>query len=151
MREQEAMYGRTHLSDLPKDAAITSRQLEHGDILIFGSDGVWDNMSPQDMLDLVSKQMMDRHGWETKTDGVQPGPELALLTNEAEETPDDIEGKLQETLAVSIASLAKIYSLDLQRDGPFAKEYQKKYPYDKYHGGKADDITVVVVIVLKES
>ena len=56
---------------------------------------------------------------------------------------------LQTLLAVSITTVAKTASLDSKRDGPFAKEVKKFYPGEDYHGGKVDDICVVVAIVVK--
>src|SRR5206468_3975483 len=41
---QSRTFGGTPLADLPKDANVTNHELRHGDVLIFASDGVWDNL-----------------------------------------------------------------------------------------------------------
>jgi len=57
---------------------------------------------------------------------------------------------LQSALAVGIAGEAKAASVSLRRDGPFAREVQRRYPEEDWRGGKADDICVVVVVVVEE-
>ena len=151
MLQQEAVFGVTRYFELPKDADITSHQLQHGDILIFASDGVWDNLSPEDTLNLTSRQLLRNGGWvETKGQGIEVGEKLGYLTYTPGASSDVSTGKLQETLAVLIAGEAKNASLDTRRDGPFAKEVKRRYPYENYRGGKMDDIVVVVAVVLEE-
>lgn len=151
MLQQEAVFGVTRYSELAKDADTTSHQLQHGDILIFASDGVWDNLSPEDTLDLTSRQLLRNGGWvEAKGQGVEVGEKLGYLTNTPGASSDASTGKLQEMLAVLIAGEAKNASLDTRRDGPFAKEVKRRYPYENYRGGKVDDIVVVVAVVLEE-
>lgn len=58
---------------------------------------------------------------------------------------------LQSLVAASISGEAKIASVDMRRDGPFAKEAQRYYPGDYYRGGKVDDICTIVVIAIDES
>ncbi len=40
--------------------------------------------------------------------------------------------------------------MDTSRDGPFAKEVKKYYPNEAWHGGKVDDICVVVAVVQEQ-
>jgi len=56
---------------------------------------------------------------------------------------------LSAVLASAITQEAKEASLDRKRDGPFAKEVQKRYPGENWTGGKADDICTVVAVVVK--
>lgn len=44
------IFGGEPLSDYPGDASVTSHQLRHGDVLVFATDGVWDNLSPTEVL-----------------------------------------------------------------------------------------------------
>ncbi|KAF2228947.1 protein serine/threonine phosphatase 2C [Viridothelium virens] len=158
MLVQEAVFGVTRFSETPKDADLTSHQLQHGDVLVFASDGVWDNLSPEDTLNLASRQLLGNGGWVEKSGdekggsggGVQPGERLGYLTYTPGASSEASGGKLQETLAVLIAGAAKNASMDLRRDGPFAKEVKKRFPNENYHGGKVDDIVVVVVVVIEE-
>ncbi|KAJ8609296.1 hypothetical protein MRB53_039171 [Persea americana] len=63
---QAAMFGGMPLNDSPDRADISDHQLQHGDIVVFATDGVWDNLSSQDILAIVSKQMQNAQAWERK-------------------------------------------------------------------------------------
>jgi protein phosphatase PTC7 len=67
------------------------------------------------------------------------------------ELPDKTEGKravtLQSALATELVTAAKRASINSKLDGPFAKEVHKYYPHENWHGGKVDDICVVVAVV----
>ena len=53
-------------------------------------------------------------------------------------------------MALAITKEAKEASLNTKRDGPFAREVQRYYPGENWHGGKADDICTVVAIAIEE-
>jgi protein phosphatase PTC7 len=89
-------------------------------------------------------------GWEAGEDGYKASDDLDLLTTEGG-VPKERENSLQALLAVAIAGEAKMASLNTKVDGPFAREVQKFYPGEDFHGGKADDICVVVAIVVGNS
>lgn len=139
------------LSDYPSDASVTSHQLRHGDVLIFATDGVWDNLSAQDILKLISRQMMDVRAWVLGEKGLHVGEMLSNLTQRNDGKENLGYDTLQTALALSVTAEAKSASLNTKVDGPFAREVQKYFPYDNYHGGKVDDICVVVVVVVEES
>lgn len=148
-RQQMELFGASApLGDLPKDAAVTHHRMQHGDIMVFASDGVWDNLSPQDMLRIVSRYMIELGGWIDAPDGVQISPQLQMLT---ERGGIDSTGNnaLQSILALAVTREAKEASVNMKRDGPFAKEVQRYYPGENWRGGKVDDICVVVVIALE--
>jgi protein phosphatase PTC7 len=63
--------------------------------------------------------------------------------------PHDQTYTLQSLLAATIAGEAKLASMDLRRDSPFAKEAQRYYPGDYYRGGKVDDIAVLVIVAVE--
>ena len=136
------------LSDYPKDATVTGHQLRHGDVLVFATDGVWDNLSSLDLLKIVSRHMTGFQAWETSERGMTISNSIHTLT-ETGGIPKEFENSLQATLAVAITGEAKLASLSTKTDGPFAKEVQKYYPHEEFHGGKVDDICVVVAIVVK--
>lgn len=142
-------FGGSPLSDLPKDASVTSHQVRHGDVLIFATDGVWDNLSPVDLLKIVSRQMNIFQAWTSGDKGTIVPEEIHQLTRNGG-IPKQHEDSLQKVLAVNIVGEAKAASLNTKADGPFAKEVQKFYPQENYHGGKVDDICVIVAIVVKD-
>lgn len=151
MKAKNAAFGGEQLHDLPRDAAVTKHSLRHGDVLVFATDGVWDNLSSQDTLRVVSKLMVGSRAWEPTEEGIRVGDRLSFFTLAAP-PPAESHGisSLQSFLAIGIAGEAKAASINTKVDGPFAKEVQKYYPEEGWKGGKVDDICVLVAIVVEE-
>ncbi|KAH6691695.1 5-azacytidine resistance protein azr1 [Plectosphaerella plurivora] len=150
-----AAFGGAQLSDFPRDADITRHQVRHGDVLIFASDGVWDNLLNQDILRVVTKAMTGTGAWvtdaaESKDGGIRVADDLRRHLS-ADESPKEGTLSLQSHLAIQLTAAAKAASINTKVDGPFAKEVQKWYPHENWHGGKVDDIVVVVAVVSDES
>lgn len=149
-----AMFGGAQLSDMPRDAEVTRHGLKHGDVLVFASDGVWDNLFNQEILRIVCNKMAAVGAWEDTGNGTQVVADLTPLTRPNVAAPEQ-EAKtrpvatLQSLIATEITSAAKAASVNRKVDGPFAKEVKKYFPRDPWRGGKVDDICVVVVIVAK--
>lgn len=142
------------LMDMPSDASLTTHSVRHGDVLIFATDGLWDNLSAADVLKTVSRYMTGFHGWTSSSDtkgnsrgALEASVNLKNIT--AENGLGTKDGSIQALLAVAITSEAKMASMDTKRDGPFAREVHKYYPSEDFHGGKVDDICVVVAVVVK--
>ena len=137
---------------MPTDASLSTHDLEHGDVLVFATDGVWDNLTSQEVLDRVSSAMMSNGAWTApEGSGVAVSKALSWLTDEksvGEVEKDSMP--LQKKLAVDITSKAKAASVDMNRDGPFAKAVQQAFPRERYFGGKIDDICVLVVIAIDQ-
>ena len=147
MLAQSRAFGGGPLHDLPEAADVTSNQVRHGDVLIFATDGVWDNIDSAEILRFVNRHMAIKRGWARKEGQLRATNKLRGLTGMEED--EKKEGKtLQAELAYGIAQEAKAASLNTKRDGPFAKEVQKAFPGEAYHGGKSDDICVVVAVVV---
>ncbi|KAH8910731.1 5-azacytidine resistance protein azr1 [Coniochaeta sp. PMI_546] len=149
MMLRAARFGGARLCDLPRDADVTRHNLRHGDVLVFASDGLWDNLFDQDVLRLVSGAMTRVGAWETTDDGVKVAADLEPFT-QLDGTDDG--GKpaavtLQSLLATEIVAAAKSASVNQRLNGPFAKEVKKYYPHENWSGGKVDDICVIVVVV----
>ncbi|GES58807.1 protein serine/threonine phosphatase 2C [Aspergillus terreus] len=167
MRTQASIFGGAFLEDFPRDAAVTNLQLQHGDVLMLATDGVFDNLNNQDILKLVTSRMVLTGAWTAALDlGIKPSANLDQLTApdglasllpkpkaDAKDKPASDPNQistLQALLAATIAGEAKLASMDLRRDGPFAKEAQRYYPGDYYRGGKVDDICVLILIAVEE-
>ena len=89
--------------------------------------------------------------WEVgEGNGVVASEDIESLTREAR-LEEQTRHSLQTLLATAIAGEAKLASVNAKRDGPFAKEVQKFYPHEEFHGGKMDDICVVVAVVVEKS
>lgn len=151
-----AAFGGAQLSDFPRDADVTRHDVRRGDVLIFASDGVWDNLFNQDILRVVTEAMTGTGAWLTKSDkadatehdegSIRAADDLHALL-EPKENGKGQPFTLQSLLAVQLTAAAKAASINTKMDGPFAKEVQKWYPHENWRGGKVDDIVVVVAVV----
>ncbi|KAK4239686.1 phosphatase 2C-like domain-containing protein [Achaetomium macrosporum] len=141
-----AAFGGAQLMDQPRDAEVSRHRLRHGDVLVFASDGLWDNLFNQDVLRIVSRTMAKAGAWATTERGVQVAPDLRPYIRSGENK----HATLQSTLATEIVGAAKAASVNTKLDGPFAKEVKKYYPHEVWRGGKEDDICAVVVLVSEE-
>jgi len=145
MQAQHAIFGgSTHFSETPKDADVTKHKVQHGDIVLFATDGVWDNLSAQDVLSVVTKVMEEQGYWtETKLN------ETKVRTLPGTITEKNQENYLPGLIASAVMREAKIAGLDRKRNGPFAREVKLYYPQEGWQGGKPDDIAVVVAIAVE--
>ncbi|KIW20128.1 hypothetical protein PV08_00703 [Exophiala spinifera] len=149
---QAMIFGGMPLNDEPDKADVADHVLRHGDVLILATDGVWDNLNSQEILSIVSNQMRMFGGWLRSDQGYTPSPVLPELVDRSlGPQKHKLPGTLQSVIAAAIVGEAKTASHSAKRDGPFAKEMKKHFPFDPWHGGKVDDITVLVVIPVDEA
>ncbi len=163
---QAMVFGGVPLNDKPDRADLADHMLRHGDVLILATDGVWDNLDSQHILSIVSHHMRTTGAWlRSQEEGYTISPVLSELVDlnlapqkhnlRISETVDAKQqlplatGTLQSVIAAAIVGEAKTASLNAKRDGPFAKEMQKQFPYDPWHGGKVDDISVLCVVAVE--
>lgn len=156
MQAQHAIFGgATHFSETPKQADVEKHQLGHGDIVLFATDGVWDNLSAQDTLAIITR-VMEENGYWFKSHNFA-GAETMLNETMVRSLPKTLDKKQeQETylpalLATAVMCEAKTAGLDRRRNGPFAKEVNLHYPQEGWQGGKPDDIAVVVCVAVADS
>lgn len=154
IQAQYAIFGgATHYSETPAQADVFTHQLKHGDIVMFATDGVWDNLSAQDTLAIVTRVMEDGGYWSTSNDGAETTVNETLirsLPRTVESTPKT-DSYLPGLLAAAVMREAKMAGLDRRRNGPFAKEVKQHYPQEGWEGGKPDDIAVVVAIAVQDT
>lgn len=143
---QARQFGGGPFSDNPSDAFVSSHLLRNGDVIVFATDGVWDNLSIQDVLRVVSDEMVTGKGWTNTADaGILPSAHLETVAASTEGSG------IQAAVAKAIATRAKSASVSTKLDGPFAKEVQRLFPGENFHGGKKDDICVVCMVVVEVS
>ncbi|KAL2270068.1 hypothetical protein VTJ83DRAFT_2252 [Remersonia thermophila] len=152
-----AAFGGANLMDQPRDAEISRHRLRHGDVLVFASDGLWDNLFNQDVLRIVGRAMTRAGAWVNTDRGVQVAPDLRPYTSPApadeagaEDGGANAMATLQSQIATDLVGAAKLAGLSRTIDGPFAKEVKRYFPHEVWHGGKEDDICVVTVLVSEE-
>ena len=106
--------------DDPRSADTNAHKVENHDIVILGSDGLWDNFHKARILDVIKPHL------KASEDG-------------------SIKDKVEQ-LSIEIAQLAEQYSYRHAYMSPFA-ESARAHNFD-YIGGKPDDITVIVAQIL---
>lgn len=150
---QAMIFGGVPLNDKPDRADLADHMLRHGDVLFLATDGVWDNLNSQDLLSIVSSTMRTAGAWQRSPEqGYTVAPAICEMVDKSLAIEKHkLPGTLQSVLAATIVGAAKRASENSKRDGPFAKEMQKHFPYDPWHGGKVDDIAVLVVIPVARS
>lgn len=154
MQAQHAIFGgSTYFSETPAQADASNHRLKHGDVVVFATDGVWDNLSAQDTLAIVSR-VMEENGYWFKSHNFA-GAETMLNDSMIRSLPKKIDDSVHETylpgqLAGAVMREAKLAGLDRKREGPFAREVKQRYPQEGWEGGKPDDIAVVVCIAVEE-
>jgi len=164
MRAQANIFGGAFLEDFPRDASVTNLTMQHGDVLMLATDGVFDNLNNQDILKTVTSRMIMTGAWTVEPEsgvGISdslssltvPGGLASAFSPSREEDLEYLQSTLtlQSLLAGSISGEAKVASVDFRRDGPFAKEAQRYYPGDYYRGGKVDDICTLIIVAVDES
>jgi protein phosphatase PTC7 len=151
MAQHRIFGGGQHFSEVPDQADVTRHKLRHGDIVVFATDGVWDNLSAQDTLGIVTRVMEEGGYWNNPK--ISQSPETVLNSSLIASLPKQIEDSVADSylpglLATAIMREAKMAGLDRRRDGPFAKEVNQHFPEEGWTGGKPDDITVVVCVAV---
>lgn len=126
-------------------------KLQHGDWIIMGTDGLWDNVFPGDIVDVVVTSQQEKHdanGMESdekceKMDSSWPSSDGSSaasdcsMTNEADEA---------QRVALELAKSAVKVAMDDRGSSPFAVNAQNAGHL--FLGGKIDDITIVAALVV---
>ena len=118
----------TSSPDRPKDAQSFTVAVEKGDIIIMGSDGLFDNLFDREILSIVKSQLST---FTLPGSGNKPPRMLSI-------EPQKISDALAERAKA-------VSNSKLNVDSPFQVRAVSEGLY--YQGGKADDISVIVAIV----
>lgn len=113
----------TDASELPHDADVYEFACERDDLIVVATDGVWDNIFEDRILDVVARAFPNASAIRRKVD-----------------VHDTVE-----QMAAEIASEALRSSNSEVEDTPFAIEAREHGVV--FRGGKRDDITVVIALV----
>lgn len=105
----------THLTDQPNDSILHETLAESGDILILGTNGLFNNMFDEDIIEHITEEIEEGNEW-TLQNLFQISSSIATEAFETSRTP--------------------------RGETPFSQK-AAVYGY-KYSGGKVDDITVMV-------
>ena len=154
MEAQRAIFGGAQqISEQPSASDVTNHSLRNGDVVLFGSDGLWDNLNAMEVHDIVSSIMGKEGHWTGKAESASGSQESRVNAGSlrkalAKQQPpaDDLPGHI----AYAVMRAAKIASHDNRRDGPFAKEVHRYFPGEQFSGGKVDDICIIVCIAVQD-
>lgn len=105
--------------DSPSVAIMETHDVQDKDLIIVASDGLWDNLYDEDILNMINKNV------------------------------EHDEGVVKDCniLANGLANQAEKLSLDVDYESPFSKRARARGI--EYYGGKEDDITVIVTQIDK--
>ena len=69
MEAQRAIFGGAQqISEQPSASDVTNHSLRNGDVVLFGSDGLWDNLNAMEVHDIVSSIMGKEGHWTGKAE-----------------------------------------------------------------------------------
>ena len=117
---QPYQLGHHEASSKPSDAQASATSVQAGDVLVLGSDGLWDNLSDSEVTQITQGALQA-----------------------AASRPREMPSKAAQALAH--AGLEA--SSDRERWTPFAMRSSEEFERI-YSGGKKDDITVLVALVM---
>ena len=130
---------------IKEKVVLKSLEVEEGDLVVAGSDGFWDNLYDNQIVDVINlqKELLASDEETEKNESNEK-----QTRNEGEEEKKGKEKRkgrdldLKE-LANALAQEAYLSSLS-HKPGPFAGDVQEGGKATYVYGGKPDDITVIV-------
>jgi len=123
-----------YLQNTPHDAYDDQFTAEEGDVIVLGTDGLWDNMYDEDIINIIKNDINNVKESKAEVKNKEEYLEWEKSTNEV------LSG-----LSFQLTQQAKKYSQDWYRESPFSKKFNNAGQY--YSGGKVDDITIILMYV----
>ena len=152
--------GHHSVADHPSTAQMFDAVLEEGDLVVMGSDGVFDNLTDSEILaeafrhvslhqeeqeDQEERQEQEGQGKDGEGGGRQGGKRE---TRQSSSSPG--LRKVAGDIASSLADLSFWKSVDKSAETPFSMSASEAFDV-VYSGGKKDDITIIVCLVAPNS
>ena len=126
--------GHHEATDKPSDAMLSTFFLENDDVIVVGTDGLWDNVSEKEILAVIENRIKSS----SASSSSSSSSSSSLGSNQA-----FLNKKEVDACAKELTQKAFEHANDRSRTTPYslaATEY-----FDMvYNGGKKDDITVLV-------
>ncbi|KAI3633830.1 hypothetical protein MIR68_008162 [Amoeboaphelidium protococcarum] len=145
-------HKRYFMCDKPSDAFKSSfGPLKHGDLIIMASDGLFDNLFPEDIGKIVGSVMKDLAldimlGGSVANQNTDKENQNAKSQVNVGLGSEQLQNKLNQ-LSEQLTRQAAVCALS-PRLSPFAKDAQMNGFHDT-EGGKIDDITVICAVVVE--
>ncbi|KAJ1602900.1 hypothetical protein NDA14_001812 [Ustilago hordei] len=126
------------ISNTPKDAASWECTLQHGDLVIVGTDGLFDNVDAKIEIPQFAKFIKEKHH-----------ASFAARQGEDKKAGDSLEEDKEfvQVLATNLVEYAKICQNSTTKQSPFEREaarYGIHFP-----GGKIDDVALVCCLAIE--
>ncbi|PWN48732.1 hypothetical protein IE53DRAFT_389062 [Violaceomyces palustris] len=135
------------ISNRPEEADTFECSLRNGDVIILGTDGVFDNVDPRNEIPQFVRFVREKHhaSWVARKNESRVGGG----EEEGSETNDQLEEDVEfvQVLASNLVEYTKICQNSTQKQSPFEREaarYGIHFP-----GGKVDDISLCCCLVLE--
>ncbi|KAG5518993.1 hypothetical protein PMAC_002524 [Pneumocystis sp. 'macacae'] len=128
--------GKSYLQNKVKDANEYSIYMKHGDLVVFATDGVLDNLFFKKIEDIVTETLIKAGVW------VRVGGEIVPTKQRITKEQLLLGMEISRQLVTSAKEVA--YNANI--DTPFAQEAKRHNYY--YKGGKPDDAVALVLLVL---
>lgn len=129
------------ISNTPKDADAWECTLQHGDLIIVGTDGLFDNVDAKIEIPQFAKFIKEKHHTSYAARHAAAGKE-SRKDNSLEEDTEFVQ-----VLATNLVEYAKICQNSTTKQSPFEREaarYGIHFP-----GGKIDDVALVCCLVIE--
>ncbi|SNX81428.1 related to PTC7 - type 2C protein phosphatase [Melanopsichium pennsylvanicum] len=129
------------ISNTPKDAASWECALQHGDLIIVGTDGLFDNVDAKVEIPQFAKFIKEKHHASYAARQAESGKQADALDSLEEDK------EFVQVLATNLVEYAKICQNSTTKQSPFEREaarYGIHFP-----GGKIDDVALVCCLVIE--
>ncbi|SJX60148.1 related to PTC7-type 2C protein phosphatase [Sporisorium reilianum f. sp. reilianum] len=130
------------ISNTPKDAAAWECTLQHGDLIIVGTDGLFDNVDAKIEIPQFAKFIKEKHH------ALYAARHAADAAGEAKHDSLAEDREFVQVLATNLVEYAKICQNTTTKQSPFEREaarYGIHFP-----GGKVDDVALVCCLVIEQ-
>jgi len=143
-----AIEGGTH-QDLPSSSALYSFDVQEGDLVLLGSDGLWDNLFEEELLEVLEQTVYAQFTLMDASRAEEEDAYLSRIGVAARRAPRQ-RALMVDPADVAAAIAQKTFSRSLTVGGrtPFADNAERAGSF--YRGGKPDDITVVAAWVTRQ-
>ncbi|OQR88517.1 T-cell activation protein phosphatase 2C [Thraustotheca clavata] len=124
----------------PDDSFLTNHVVKAGDVVIIGSDGLFDNVFDHEILDETQRfldAVYKKHPMYYEQINENDADPLPILSKTAQEFQ-----QAMIDLSYSLTLMANSFAHDQGRESPFSKLAREGYGY-QFNGGKVDDTTVI--------
>ena len=128
--------GHHEATDKPSDAMLSTFFLENDDVIVVGTDGLWDNVSEKEILAVIENRIKSSSA--STTTSSSSSSSSSLGSNQA-----FLNKKEVDACAKELTQKAFEHANDRSRTTPYSLAATEHFDM-VYNGGKKDDITVLV-------